>query len=355
MRIQKVLALLLAMLMLAGCAQAPAQQKTEQPRPEAAAESADTTEYVEYVDVTPMVVELADEMTALAESPAAVPALPSLQTETTAEPAVPELPAAQASGTKVKRVSKTVIDYSNTRDGYVMVKFTAATTKRIKAQVKGPATTYTYNVTPGQWEVFPLSDGNGKYQVGVYENVTGTKYAAVTSVSFNVELADEFAPFLLANQYVNYTASSKIVAKAGELVKEDMDLLKKVEAVYNFVVTNLTYDTQKAATVKSGYLPVLDTVLEQKKGICFDYASLMTGMLRSQGVPCKLVIGYAGTAYHAWISVWSENTGWVDGAIFFDGTNWQRMDPTFASSGKKSETVMKYIGNGSNYTVKYLY
>ena len=125
--------------------------------------------------------------------------------------------------------------------------------------------------------------------------------------------------------------------------------------VYDYVVTNLTYDRQKAATVQSGYLPVLDTVLAEKKGICFDYASLMTGMLRSQGVPCKLVVGYAGTAYHAWINVWSEETGWIDGAIYFDGTSWQRMDPTFASTGKQSAKIMAYIGDGKNYTVKYIY
>ena len=121
------------------------------------------------------------------------------------------------------------------------------------------------------------------------------------------------------------------------------------------MVKNLTYDQQKAETVKSGYLPVLDTVLSSKKGICFDYAALMTGMLRSQGVPCKLVVGYAGTAYHAWISVYSEETGWVDGAIYFNGSTWQRMDPTFASSSNSSESVMKYIGDGSNYTTKYVY
>ena len=339
MRIQRVLSLVLAMLMLAGCAQTSVQQeqeaRTEQVQQEAVSETADAIKYEGYVNAAPMVMEIEEEAAVLAEAPAAIPTLPT----------------AQASGTKVKRVSKAVIDYSNTKDGYVMVQFTGQTTKRLKALAKGPATTYTYNVTPVRWEVFPLPDGNGKYQVGVYENISGTKYAAVTSVSFDVALTNEFSPFLLANQYVNYTASSKIVAKAGELVKEDMELLKKVEVIYDFVV----YDTQKAATVKSGYLPVLDTVLEQKKGICFDYAALMTGMLRSQGVPCKLVVGHAGTTYHAWINVWSEKTGWVDGAIFFDGTTWQRLDPTFASSGKKSESIMKYIGNGANYTAKYLY
>ena len=74
---------------------------------------------------------------------------------------------------KVKKVTKAVIDYSNTKDGYVMVKFTGQTNKKLKAQVKGPTTTYTYNVTPGVWEVFPVSDGNGKYRVAVFENGKG--------------------------------------------------------------------------------------------------------------------------------------------------------------------------------------
>ena len=203
--------------------------------------------------------------------------------------------------------------------------------------------------------MFPLSDGDGSYKITVYENVSGTKYAVVLSVTESVALTDEFAPFLRPNQYVDYHAGSETVAFAAELTDGISDPLKKVEAVYDYVVKNLTYDKQKAATVKSGYLPVLDDVLKEKKGICFDYASLMTGMLRSQGVPCKLVVGYAGSAYHAWINVWTEESGWVDGVVFFDGQAWQRMDPTFASSGKQSAAIMKYIGDGSHYTAKYLY
>ena len=32
----------------------------------------------------------------------------------------------------------------------------------------------------------------------------------------------------------------------------------------------------------------------------------MTAMLRSQNIPCKLVVGCAGTTYHAWIDVYVE-------------------------------------------------
>jgi len=274
---------------------------------------------------------------------------------TEGEAALPDLMNPTAPGILVEENSKARIDYSNAQDGYVMVQYHAETRKRLKTQVKGPTTTYTYNITPGEWAVLPLTDGNGNYQIKVYQNTSGNSYSTVLAAKHTVELADEFAPFLRPNQYVNYSESSKAVEIAWELTHEVEHPLGKVEVIYDYVVNNFTYDKEKAKNVKSGYLPVLDTVLEEKKGICFDYAALMTGMLRSQGIPCKMIFGYAGSAYHAWISVWSEDTGWVDGVIFFDGTTWQRLDPTFASSGGQSDDIMKYIGNGSNYKEKYFY
>jgi len=271
-------------------------------------------------------------------------------------PAPGATPSTSAPGTRTQKNSKAVIDYSNSADGYVMVKYTLETDKRIKAQVKGPGgSTYTYNLTPTHWAAFPLSDGNGSYQISVFENVSGSKYAAVISLQTSVKLADDFAPFLHSNQYVDYDAAPRSVAKAAELTAKSKSELDKVAAVYDYVVNSLTYDKALAKSVKSGYLPELDEVLAKRSGICFDYAALMTGMLRSQGVPCKLVVGYAGSAYHAWISVWTESQGWIDGVIFFNGSEWQRMDPTFASSGKQSDWIMDYIGDGKNYSAKYFY
>jgi len=316
-----------------------------------------------WADSVPVEVELEDEAVAMAELPAAMFRLQRDWESLSATDAASEgtllkqawRNSTVPSGMRTERNDSAVIDYSNTGDGYVMVRYTAPTQQRLKARVIGPTTTYTYNLQPGQWTAFPLSDGSGDYQVTVYENVTGTKYAVKLSASFGVTLKDEFAPFLRPNQYVDYTPESRCVAKAAELTEGISDPLKKVEKVYDFVVQTLTYDTVKAQNLASTYLPVLDTVLTEKKGICFDYAALMAAMLRSQNIPCKLVVGYAGTAYHAWISVWTEETGWVDGVIFFDGTSWKRMDPTFASSGKQSAQVLEYIGDGSNYTEKYLY
>ena len=80
----------------------------------------------------------------------------------------------------------------------------------------------------------------------------------------------------------------------------------------------------------------------------------MTAMLRSQKIPCKLVIGYAGSAYHAWINVYTKKSGWIDGAIYFNGKKWKLMDPTFASTAR-SRGNKKFVGDGRNYQQKFAY
>ena len=295
---------------------------------------------------------------ALALTLSACAGTPGMDAEVPLSSGFPEtvIKTAEATGTTVERSDKVTLDYSNTADGYVMLKYTG-TNQKVKTQIIGPSgLTYTYNQSlTGGWDVYPLSDGNGSYKISVYENVSSTSYAAVFSFSFNVSLKDEFAPFLLPNKYVNYTASSKVVKKSTELCKGKTAILEKIKAVYEYVIKNFTYDYTLAKTVQSGYIPDLDADLEKKKGICFDYAAVMTAMLRCQGIPTKLVFGYTGNVYHAWISVYSSETGWINAAIYFDGKTWKLMDPTFASTGKSSAAILKYIGNGENYTVKYLY
>lgn len=254
-----------------------------------------------------------------------------------------------ASGVLTKSCSSAIIDYSNFQDGYIMVKYTVDATVKLKVQVKGPTATYTYNITPHEWTVFPLSDGNGEYNIKVFKNVVDNKYSTVLSLTFTAQLTDEFAPFLRPNQYVNYENAINTMQKGAELSAGKTDTLEKVAAIYSYVINNISYDYDKAATVQSGYLPDLDKVLADKKGICFDYAALMAGMLRSQNIACKLVIGYANTTYHAWINVWTPSSGWIDGAIFFDGVSWQMMDPTFASSSGSA------VINRVTYTSKYIY
>jgi hypothetical protein len=254
---------------------------------------------------------------------------------------------------------KAKVNTTNTADGYVKIAYTGGGTSKIKTIIKGPNDSqYTYNINnEGAFETYPLSEGDGSYTVGVYVNTSGTKYSTAYSGSLSVKLKDEFSPFIVTNQYVDYNASTKCVAETPDILKNAgaEKSLDKIKAVYEYVISKFTYDKAKAASVKSGYLPVLDTIWDIKKGICFDYASMMAAMLRSQKIPCKLVVGYAGTTYHAWLDVYTSETGWINNMIEFDGKNWKLMDPTFASTGKQSSSVMKYIGDGKNYAAKYHY
>jgi len=279
-------------------------------------------------------------------------------------PAISTVLSPVASGTKVESGRTAVIDYSNTKEGYFMVKWTGGGSPKIMVVVKGPNykssnDQYQYYLrTDGEYDTFPLSDGNGKYQVTVHKNVSGNEYTTELSLSINAQMDDEFAPFLRPNQYVNFTDNSRAVQIAADEIaaKGAEDNLAKVRVIYEYVINALSYDTAKAQTVRYDYLPDIDKVLSEGKGICFDYAALMAAMLRSQGVPIKLVVGYTSTGQkHAWINVWSETEGWVESMIFFNGQEWELMDPTYASSGKQSAKIMKFIGDGKNYTAKYLY
>jgi len=266
------------------------------------------------------------------------------------------IPVPTAPGTAVARNAKAIIDYSNARDGYVMVKFQQRTSKQLRVIIQGPSgASYTYILRPGDFEVFPLSDGSGSYTISVFEQVRGTQYAVANTATIAVRLADQFAPFLTPNQYVNFNKDSLVVQKAAELTSDASGLMNKISAIYNFIIKNFTYDKELARTVKSGYLPNVDEVLRRREGICFDYAAVMTAMLRSLGIPCKLVVGYAGSVYHAWINAYSHETGWINQVIFFDGRSWTLMDPTFASSANQSAEIMRFIGDGNNYRAKFFY
>lgn len=267
----------------------------------------------------------------------------------------PKVLTPSADGVTVYQNDFASIDASNTSQGYVMVKYNG-TNEKVKLQITCPdQSCYTYLISDrGAYDTFPLTAGNGSYALQVLENVAGDTYTVSLAQSINVSIEDEFLPFLYPNQYVNFHTDSKAVSKGSDLAKDTYSDLDVVQDIYNYVIKNISYDTEKAQNVSYEYVPDVDDTLSSKKGICFDYAALMTSMLRSQNIPTKLEVGYSGDAYHAWISTYIDDKGWVDDIIQFDGDTWQIMDPTLAATND-SAAVKKYVGDGSHYVVKYTY
>lgn len=260
-----------------------------------------------------------------------------------------------ATGQRVTGNDKLTLDYSNSGDGYIVTTYKGGSSK-VKLQITGSnQTTYTYNITSGLETVIPLSSGSGQYQVTLFEEIGSDQYATNFSDTLDINITNTFGPFLYPNQYVNFNENTKAVSKAESLVSSATCDLEAVAMIYDFVINNVTYDHDEASNVESSYLPDVDEVLSTGKGICFDYAALMAAMLRSQGIPTRLEIGYAKDAYHAWVSVYTEDQGWIGGIIQFDGTKWTLMDPTLASNSKDISKMKDFIGDGSSYTVKYMY
>ena len=247
---------------------------------------------------------------------------------------------------------RVMLDLSAVSDGVVAV--SAQSDKRLKFQVVKGEEAYNYNLaSDGTPSIFPLQCGDGEYRFRVMENVVDKKYAELFSRTVDVKLSDPFAPFLRPSDYVNFNADSACVKKAAELAKTAGTPLGLVAAVYGFVCQTVRYDEELARTVKSGYLPVPDRTMLSGKGICFDYAALAASMLRSQGIPTRMVFGYVAPdqLYHAWNMFYTEETGWVTVSFEVTANSWVRLDLTFAANGADSQ----FIGDGSNYADVYYY
>lgn len=261
----------------------------------------------------------------------------------------------EKSGEEVYENDIAQIDTSNSGKGYIYAKYTG-TNNKVKLQITGPdQVTYTYNLsTGGLDEVFPLSAGDGSYLINIYENISGNQYSLGLTATIEASLEDEFYPYLYPNQYVWFTKDMKAIAMGSDLAFSANSDLDVITNVYNFMISTISYDYEEAETVQSGYIPDIDEVLTTQKGICLDYACLMSAMLRSQNIPTHMEIGYAGTEYHAWISCYIDEKGWVNGIVQFDGTSWQLIDPTFGSTTAE-DVLRSYIAEDDSYIVKYIY
>ncbi len=245
-----------------------------------------------------------------------------------------------------------LIDTSHVAEGYVGA--SAEASSRIKLIVSMGDSVQNYDVpTDGEAIVAPLTFGSGSYTFRVMQNTSGNNYIEIARAEADVELADEFAPYLRPSVICSYDESSDCVKLARELVADAQNQGEALSAICDYIINNITYDEDKAAQLKdtTGYLPDPDETLAASSGICFDYAALGAAMLRSQGIPAQIVTGNVspGNIYHAWLMVYIDGT-WTTALIDVQANAWSRVDLTFAAGGTAS-----YAGDGNTYTPRYIY
>lgn len=88
-----------------------------------------------------------------------------------------------------------------------------------------------------------------------------------------------------------------------------------------------------------GDAPVDEFIFESRRGFCGHYASSFATIMRSIGIPARIVVGYLGGEYnprsdqivvrqsdaHAWAEIWNAEQGWI------------RVDPTAAIAPERIE------------------
>jgi transglutaminase-like putative cysteine protease len=238
------------------------------------------------------------------------------------------------------------VDYSNADLGYISVIGPDDGSIKKVQLIQGTAT-YTYDITSKQYTILPLQSGSGIYTVQLLKNLSGNSYTVMGSTLISAEVTDPLSVFLYPNQVVDYNLQTLAVNKSFEITKNDDSQIKRVYTIYHYVLDLLSYDTAKAKLANDVYmLPVLDTIVNTRKGICFDYAALMTAMLRVQNIPTRLITGYTDLGYHAWVEIYLLDVGWINPRIYFKEKTWKRVDPTF------DDSFGVYLGK---YQTKYIY
>lgn len=239
------------------------------------------------------------------------------------------------------------VDFTYKDKGYLLVtklKNTYDYFAVITKDLNTPSYDGLYLDTVGKTEKIPLTVGN-KMMIFltelIKESPTSDVYqynniGIMKSFTYNVSTSDEIKLYTTPNIYCDYSSNSALVNKAKQLCSDCTTDTEKINAIYNYVCSNLTYDNNMANNNSKKYIPDPDTVYKEKSCICTGFSSLMAAMLRSQNIPIKIVVGTEPSGNgHAWICVYSNDSGVIKDSKG-NGTlsiikGWNYMDPTTKS------------------------
>ena len=231
-----------------------------------------------------------------------------------------------------------MLDVSTASKGYV----TAAIKDSQKAQLsieKDGSTNYFPVTADGKSRSFSLTGGSGTYKVTLLAGVGGNRYIAVASETFNVTLSNANAAWLTSGSDTRWDENMASIQWAKKnLTGSDSD---KITTAYKLLVYNYDYDYDIVGKLPNGYMPTIENTYKTKKGICYDFSSLLACMLRSVGVPTKLCIGKSSnvSGLHAW------NEVYVDG-------KWKTIDTSNDACYRMAKVKVPAMYKTKGYTVQ---
>ncbi|HYY55444.1 MAG TPA: transglutaminaseTgpA domain-containing protein [Candidatus Dormibacteraeota bacterium] len=163
-------------------------------------------------------------------------------------------------------------------------------------------------------------------------------------------------PQNVAERYLQLpsTVPNRVKALAANITKDKTNAYDKAEEIERYLRDKYKYSTVVKAP-PSGRDPVDYFLFDLKEDFCEYFASSMVVMLRSIGVPARIVEGYTPGAYdeitgryvvternaHAWVEVYFAGFGWIE----FEPTPSQDV---FGRAENPQEAAASEQGSGSN-------
>lgn len=208
-------------------------------------------------------------------------------------------------------INQYIIDTENASDGYFSIYCSTLNTSKIKIGVTFDDNTTYHDYLIGKTLSYAFVQGDGLYTITIYQNIKDNLYRRIASKQINVKLENKLSPYLVNTYEISFSDDDNVCKKADELCQGLSNSFKKIIMIYNFISRNISYDHQLAEDIINGkievYHPKAIDVLDNKKGICYDYAVLFAAMCRSQDIPCDIVKGYYKGIPHAWNKVYINN------------------------------------------------
>ena len=157
---------------------------------------------------------------------------------------------------------------------------------------------------------------------------------SVTSRERQILADEQFAPELdysnsLRDRYLQVPELSPQVVELARRVAEGTKTpYEKTLAVHRHLLTGYRYSLDLETTPSAR--PIEDFLFTRKTGYCEHYATAMVLMLRSLGIPARLVTGFLATEWNDFGNYFTvrqrDAHAWVE--VFFPHSGWITMDPT---------------------------
>jgi len=177
----------------------------------------------------------------------------------------------------------------------------------------------------GQDATGSVFDLDEMHPISVYdaESDVGTPSAPLLRLA-----GTTYPPRLIDDLALPAKTDRRIAALAQEITGRASNAFDKADTIQRYLTSHYKYTLQLPKAEPAD--PLANFLFERKEGHCEYFASSMAVMLRSVGIPSRVVNGFRTTEFNDLTSSYviraSSAHSWVE--VYFPGTGWVEFDPT---------------------------